>query len=136
MYHSLFIHSSVNEHLGWLLEIVSISKLNRLSQDHGFLSQVHQPPHASFLSLTPSLKSFLWSSVFLICSPLTLYTQLSHMLLASLSHSGIINYHFSRKHQMSFKNVFWISNIAVYVSSKFLFNKNGLYVEEGGWIRQ
>ena len=131
MYHSFFIHSSVNEHIGWLLEVVSISKLNRLSQDHGFLSQV-QPPHASFLSLTPSLKSFLWPLVFLICSPLTLCTQLSHMLLGYLPHSGIINYHFSREHQLSFKNVFWISNIALYVSSKFLFNKNGLYVEEGG----
>lgn len=100
------------------------------------MSQVHQPHHASFLSLTPSLKSFLWPSVFLICSPLTLCTQLSHMLLGSLPHSGIINYHFSREHQLSFKNVFWISNITLYVSSKFLFNKNGLYVEEGGWIRQ
>ena len=100
-----------------------ITNLNRLSQDRGFLSQVHQSPHVSFLSLTPSLKSFLWSSVFLICSPLTLHTQLSPMLLAFLPHSGIIDYHFSREHQLSFKNVSWISDITLYVSSKFLLNK-------------
>lgn len=51
--------------------------------------------------------------------------SVSHMLLASLPHSGIINYHFSREHHHL---KLFGSLISYSVLSKFLFNRNELFL--------